>query len=449
MRLAIGFALMLAAGEASAQERLHFQELPDLKLAETTIWHTKDAQDYARFMGTIGVGGSTVRGLVDGPPRLIAPFASFGVGYFANPARFVQLYSSTVVYGGHESLKWSDLEGAHRARGRFGFGDLEDKKDAGVDLELDAALFHAAPYTTSMLRRDVPAYPFWDGKANLTVAPRLTNERDDAFRVPITYGARRLDFGAGGFTSERLSSGFGLAPYRADFAAGWLEIVGVSWEKARFDPRFPARLGGVEQIDLRAVHADGIIGSADRELTFMLRTMLGGSWVWDHHTRQSLGAFTFSFGMGMRGNLDRDKQGDYIGFGFAIARRAGFMADGSGLLTRWRGEANLEMRAMDTRLGGSVRYATEHLSMPLDQRDLGFRHVLATEWFYAPAKGLELGANHVATDRWMGTLAPTGEWSHTLGLFVRLTGKCGCEPKEDRKVPDEKPKVKDDPPLDD
>src|SRR6185503_21193367 len=218
----------------------------------------------------------------------------------------------------------------------------------------------------------------------------------------------------------------------------------------RFDlPRLAAgtRLEELERLDLRFLHLDGLIGSPESDMTINLSTFLGGSWLWDPTTHQDLSAFTFGVAGAIRGELDRHDE-DTLTVGFAAARRAGFLADGSALTRRWRIEGHAGLDMLHNRTGGSIRVAFEHLSLPLAAQtrpEIGFQHAITTEWFFAFVPALHFGVHHASTDRCMATPpADRGAWCPQLGAFLRV-GERWSEKAKGDDDDDARPRIVDEP----
>ena len=433
---AVAALLALAPAAAAAQERLRFEEIADEALYALTLQRRHDDTEKVRLLFSGGTEASTFRGLAPAPARPFNVFAGFGAGFWSSPTRFLQLRSDLVVplpFGGqHErGLRASDLEGAHRAHGLLGFGPVQ-KGQTGADLEFEGSLLHAGPYSTSFLRRDVGPAPFSDGTGRATFWPRLSTNENMALTAPISYSLRHVHFdaplGAGAFTSQRFSSGFGLRPYDLDVANGWLEFVGVAWEKTSFEvPKLATgrRLDGVERIDLRFLHIDGLVGAPEKDLTINVSAFLGASWLWDRETHQDMSTFTFAFAGAIRGELDKERS-DQLSIGLGVARRAGFLADASALTRGWRIETNAGLDLFHHRTGGSLRMAFEQLQLPLEPKtrpEIGFRHALASEWYFAFVPMLQVGLHHASTDRCVTPPgAEGGRWCHQLGFFLRAGG---------------------------
>ena len=118
---------------------------------------------------------------------------------------------------------------------------------------------------------------------------------------------------------------------------------------------------------------------------------------------------------------------DHIGGGFGVARRAGYLADGSALTWGWRIEAFADVALLKGRTGGRFRMAVEQLSRPgapAEPRDLGFQSSFSTEWFMVPSPMLQIGIHHVATDQCAGSASLAGDsFCHSIGAFFRVTDR--------------------------
>jgi hypothetical protein len=421
-----------------AQERLHLEDLGDEQLASTTLQREGAPTEPLRAHLMLSGGGDARLGAASGSAATLA--TGLGFGAWASPTEFLQFYSEAIVPDASSlpgGTTWRDVEGFHRLRANYGFGELESK-EAGVDVEVDASLAHATAVSTTLLRPDVGPHPFWEGNASATVWPRIGKDHDEAFVVPVTVGARRLELDAGdglrGFTSHRVSSGIGLRDYAKHTASGWFEVVGIAWEQARFDAS--PILAQANKLDVYGLRFEHWITSQDSDMALLADTSIGGAWVWDPATQQQTSTFAFRLGMAMKMDIDHEESPrDHVLAGVAIARDAGWLADGSGLTRQWRLEAPLRVSLMDDRVGGSLRVATENVDVQIGDptgRD-GWRATVATEWYLAPMRGLQLGAHHASTN---ACFAGGDQWCHTLGLFVRLTGDWARVTPEEGK-PDE------------
>ena len=440
--IAVACAGVLSASAAFGQERLHLEDLGDEQLTSTTLQKEGAPTEPLRAHLMLAAGGDLRLGAVSGNAATVA--TGLGFGAWESPTRFLQLYSEAYVPDAsfpQGSATWRDAEGFHRLRANYGFGEL-DSKEPGLDVEVEGSLAHATAFSTSFLRPDVGPHPFWDGSASITLWPRLTNNDHDAFVVPLTVGARRLELDPGqgpgalaGFTSQRFASGIGLRDYAKHTASGWFEVVGVSLEQARFDAA--PLLAQADKLDVYGLRFEHWVSSQDSDMAMMVDTSLGGSWVWDPATQQQTSTFAFRFGMAMKVDVDpHEHPSDHVFAGLAGGRDAGWLADGNGLTRQWRIEAPLRVSLRDDRLGGSLRVAAEDLDVQVGDptgRD-GWRATVATEWYFAPLRGFQLGAHHASTN---ACVAGGDSWCHTVGLFLRLTGDWAQVIPEEKKADDD------------
>jgi hypothetical protein len=405
---------------ASAQERLHFQELSDERMDDSTLQRLDPVEPW-RFQAFGTLGGDARVGAVTGAVPTVA--AGAGLGVWVDPTHFLQLRSEAVVPDagtlGGGSFGWRDVEGFHRARANYGFGAVRDG-ELGADLSLEASASHSTAVSSSFLRPDVGPRPFLEARADATLWPRIGGGDDHAWVVPVTAGARRLELdtgsGTAGFTSTRVSSGVGIRDYRKAATGGWFELAGVGYEKATFDTT-PST---AEKVDLRGLHFSHFVGASESDLLLDLESDIGGAWVWNAVDKSQTSTVAGKLGFGVRMFTD-DGHHDWFEIGAAAARDAGWMADGSGLTQLWRIEAPAEISMLDDRVGGAVRVAAESLEIPVGfaaGRD-GWRATFTTEWYFAPVPGLQVGAHHATTN---ACVLAGDSYCHTLGAFVRLTG---------------------------
>lgn len=266
------------------------------------------------------------------------------------------------------------------------FGSHE-RLERSLDIEVEGSFLQSGRSTTSYLRRDVGPNPFRDASAQATLWPGIGLNGEDAIAMPIAYTHRRLDYdtgpGTGGFTSYQIASGIGIHPH------AMMEISGH----------------------------------------------LGGAWLWDNGTGRELSAFTFSTTMGFTYFDDGYEDPDHIGGGLGVARRAGYLADGSALTWGWRIEAFADVALLKGRTGGRFRMAVEQLSIPggpAEPRDLGFQSSFSTEWFLVPVSMLQIGIHHMATGQCPGSAALAGEaFCHSVGGFLRVTDRSWAEASEE------------------
>jgi hypothetical protein len=440
------FAWMLVRA-ANAQERLHFEEVPDRPLYETTLQHEGDPTTDARLSWFGSAAGVTEPALDMTPSAALS--MGLGLGLWSSPRELFQLHSETLrpdslASSSSAPLRLSDFEGAHRARAFLALGEVA-KDETGIDLELEGTLLHGAPTTTSFLRRDLPVgAAFTDATFRATAWPRFGSDSTEAYVMPLSYAHRDVGYdtgggGGGGYTSDRVSSGFGIRPYDRETSHGWFQIAGVGWEKARFDGGLaPARLGGVDRIDLRLVDAETIFAELDRGVTLGGSAYVGGSWLWDPVTHREMSAFTFALASTTRIDIDDDHH-DAILTESSVSRRAGFLADATAMTRSWRFESGIGVTLKDDRLGGSFRSAVEQLAIaPLsgDDYDAGWRESFATEWYFAVVPHVKLGFFHVATNRCAPRMVGAdGDFCQQLGAFVRIEEKWASkEEKEEERV---------------
>src|SRR5258706_941588 len=426
----VAASVCIVPSAASAQERLRFELFPDEALYGTTVHHYTDHES-PRLMGTVGGSASIWRGASG--PQLMTPFVGLGLGAWSSPTTYLQLRTDSAlpVREDRAPSSWRDGEGSHRMSGQLGVGDLSSGS-TGADIGVDASLFHGGATTTQFLRRDLDARPFWDGTVRATVWPRYMQGSDEAVTTPLSYQVRRVEFDgangfAGGFTSTRFASGFGIRDFDTKQTHGWVEILGVAWEKTAFDaaPGLPRpRLGGVERFDLKLAHADAMYGEAASDMRLGASAYVGGSWLWDSTTRNEVSAFAFALAVSLRHVPKRDDtHGDELGGGLGISRRAGFMADGSALTQGWRVEAFSDVMLFKRRAGGAFRMGAEQVTSPIGGGDPGFRSIYTSEWFLGLGSALHLGFFHVSTDRCPAVVSPIGEWCHQVGVFLRVNAE--------------------------
>jgi hypothetical protein len=441
----LAFGLALAAPRlVAAQERLILPTFSDEALHRLGAQvHAEPAAYELDLAG--GLDAAMARGAVPEVARPFSAFGSLGFGIARGPVDLLQLRTQLtvplpiVIPGGTGPMSAWDLDGAHRLRARLGLGGLESSggaeqlrtKSFGLDLELEGALWQGGRFGTTYLRRDIGAHAFRDWNAKATVAPRLAVEREIALVLPATYELRRADVDTGAsFQSQRVHSGFGVRPSGPKFAHGWFEIVGVGWEKTFFQPALRAprpALSGVEHLDLRAFHADGVLFSPEKDIQVELDFGLGGDWLWDAASDKRLSTFSAKAGGALRGYPDHHKRDDgednMLAMGVSAAADGGFLADGSTLTKRGRFEGFFEGVFAGGRTGGSLRGAAEKLTAVGGDKDkdLGWRGAVSTEWFFGPVRPLQVGVAHASTQNCIGAATDGKAWCHRLGLFVRLS----------------------------
>ncbi len=440
-------AASFAPRTAAAEERLHFELVPDSALYELTLQRKSEPVESARLELYGGAGASILRGLATGPWRPLRAAAGIGAGFWASPTWHLALRSELALpipaltgEAQPTGLRFGDLEGAHRLRGFAGLNEVHEG-EGGADLEIEGSMLHAGSFATSYLRRDVGPHPFWDASATATLWPRRAFESEAAAVLPVSVTLRRVAIdrpeGGAGFASQRFSSGFGIHPYTPEISQGWFELVGAAYERSRFDaaPGAPRpRLGGVDRLDLRFLSVDRIVGGPERDMAFSVSFGLGGAWLWDKVTKEATSAFTFTLAGGLHGYLGHGHPEDRIGAGFGVSRGAGFLADGSALTRRWRFELFADVDVLDHRTGGAIRGAMEHLDRPLaapNARDGGFRHVFASEWYLAFVPFLQMGLNHASSNQCLSSPIDDGRWCHQIGAFLRLGGRWSHQAPEE------------------
>lgn len=438
---ALAFALALAVPRlAAAQERLILPTFSDEALHRLGAQvHAEPSAFDLELAG--GLDAAMARGAVPAVARPFSLFAGVGFGVARGPVDLLQIRTQLAVPlpiaipGGTGQMGVWDLDGAHRLRGRLGLGGLDGEKlrvkSFGLDLELEGALWQGGRFGTTYLRRDVGAHAFRDWNARATVAARFAVEREIALVLPFSSELRRVDVETGvSFQSQRLHSGFGVRPSSLKIPHGWFEIVGVGWEKVTFQPAVGAArpaLAGVEHLDLRGLHADGLLFSPEKDIQVQLDLGLGGDWLWDPVSGKRMATFAGKAGGVIRGYPDHHKRDDgednMLGFGVSAVADGGFLADGSTLTRRGRFEGFFEGVFAGGRTGGSVRGAAEKLTAVGGEKDreLGWRGAVSTEWFFGPVRPLQLGVAHASTQTCVGGATDAKSWCHRLGLFVRLS----------------------------
>ncbi len=202
----------------------------------------------------------------------------------------------------------------------------------------------------------------------------------------------------------------------------------MSLEQARFDGAAPL-LARADKLDVYGLRFEHWVTSQEKDMSLLVESSLGGAWVWEPATGRQTSTFAFRLGLAMNLLTEAEEHPrDAVLAGVAVARDAGWFADGSGLTRQWRIEAPLRVTLKDERVGGSLAVAVEDLDVQVGDptgRD-GWRVSAATEWWMAPVPGLRIGAHHVSTD---ACVLGADTWCHTLGLFVRVTVDDDAPPK--------------------
>jgi hypothetical protein len=393
-----------------------------------------------------GASAAIARGAALDPARPFALFAGLGLGVRRSPSDLVQLRTQMSVpmpfgvHGGTGPMSAWDLEGAHRLRGQVGLGGTEGsdlvKHAFGADVEIEGAFWHAGRYGTAFVRRDIGPFAFRDASARATLWPRLAAEKGIGITLPVSYEIRHVDVdrpeGVFAFDSQRVSSGFGIKPHVSKISHGWFEIVGLGWEKVAFSP--PAgvptpRLRSLEKLDLRAIHLDGMVASPEGDIELSLNTSLGGNWLWDTRSKESLSTFAATWSAAVRGYPDhhlRDKdEDDELAAGIGGTREGGYLADGSALVQKGRFEGFLEASFLGHRTGGSFQGAVERLDRAGEPQKKGnWRGAVAAEWYLGPVKPLQIGVQYASTQLCVSPDTAVGPaWCHRFGVFARIADR--------------------------
>jgi hypothetical protein len=442
--LAVGLAALAAATSAGAEERLHLETFGDEALHRLGLEaHGDGTKPLVEGDLHGGAEAALFRGAGPAPQWPFAVAAGFGVGVRHSAGELVQIRSEAsiplpVAIGANAGpMRIWDVDGAHPLRAGVGIGGaLGDRlatRTGGADVEVEGALFQGGKYGTSFVRQDIGPYPFFDARSRLTVMPRLAVDTDIALVLPVSAELRRVELerpdGVYGFTSERVSSGFGVKGYGPKVSHGWLELVGVGWEQASFTGPSGAprpKLGRVDKLDLRFLHLDGLVffsPAAGAEMDWTME--LSGNWLHDLTSKAKLSAVTGSLSAAIRGypGHRKNKAAHELAFGVGVVRDGVYLADGSALSRRNRFEAFFESSLMGRRAGASVHGAAEQLE------DVGgdhhpFRGALALEWFLSPIRPLELGVDHTSTEQCVSPATAAGRaWCHRFGLFLRASGR--------------------------
>jgi hypothetical protein len=354
-------------------------------------------------------------------------------------------------------------QGSHRVRGQVGVGEVS--RGLGVDLEVDGQLDHMAPLTLRSRPFDVLPIGHRDAALAGRLWLRSGSDSDGAFVMPITYEARAVTYTdptlaaaspLRGFSQHTISAGVGMRPYMIN-GDGWFEFMGLSWHRYRFDlndaPRplngkaccvtsaaaqglsdpglgeqaLSASLGGprfqsLEQIDVRAVHADSITLYED-DFVVSGHFFVGGSWMWDPLGAQQVAMVTGAYGVS-----SRFENGSV---GFVFSRRPGVAPDASRPVAAYRLEWLAEFYNPEGHIGGAFRASSawlQDLHRAVDVQTMPSQHTLHTELFFAAWPEASVGVFHDAGSYSTGDSAwaspsfptPSGPWQHHLGAFLRL-----------------------------
>jgi hypothetical protein len=441
---ALGFAAALAPAAASAQERLYQPLFADESLHRLGLHVFEEPTEYEVDM-VAGVDAAMAKGAMRDPARPFGAFAGVGFGFRRPSGDLVQLRSQMTVplpvglSGSTGPLSVWDLDGAHRLRARLGLGGIEGehlaKGEAGVDLELEGAAWMRGRYGTSFFRRDIGPFAFRDLSGRATLWPRLAPDNDIALVMPVAAELRRVEVdrpeGVAAFTSQRLWSGFGVRPHLDKVSHGWFEVVGAGYERIAFSPAVggprPA-FTSLEHLDVRALHAEGMIFSPEKEIAVEISTNVGGDWIWDKQSGRKVAAPSASIAGVIRGYPDHDKPGedDELAVGFGASSHAGYLADATALAKLVCFETFFEAAFLAHRTGGSLHLTAEQLDLVASPQDIhhGFRGAVTSEWYLSPVQPLEVGVEHASTQQCVSPETRVGAaWCHRLGLFVRVADR--------------------------
>jgi hypothetical protein len=461
--LTFGLAALTAASPAGAQERLHLESFGDLPLYRLgTRDKDRDATTILDGDAQAGVEGAFARGAAPTEGRPFALTAGLGFGLRHKTADLLQIRSEAsiplpVAIGSSPGpMRIWDVDGAHRIRAQIGLGGLSgdhlEKGRGGADVEVEGSLWQGGKYGTSFVRMDVGPYPFLDARGKATVAPRLAMEREVAIAVPVTAEIRHVEVdrpvGIYAFTSERVSSGLAIKPYAPMFSHGSIELVGAGWEVVHFAPPPGAprpRLGGAERIDLRLLHFDAVVFSPERDLDAAVNWSFGGVWIHDPTSQAPARVSTFaaSIASAIHGYPDHKDGGIEIGLGAGGTYDAIFLADGSLLTRRARGEGFFDASFLKRRVGGSIRGALDELmDIGKDEDHHPKRGAVSAEWWLSPIRPLELGLDFTSTQLCVSPQTQSGPaWCHRFGVFLRASGRGSKDLKGGSSPPDGSAKV--------
>ena len=413
MRLAF-LVLVVIAAPAAAQSWIVQRHLPAFDLHRTTgnpIGWVGCKTDAAGTRCGVHHTGSLLRYRFDlvGSSQDRAG-ASAILGVRGRPDRYLQLRTGTI--GNDRSLF-----GEHRARGRWGWGDLmaggfapaidgdvairhgDTRWQVGLDgegtlLDVDAA-------ATASLRDLAPALdrPWWKLLGGV---------------VPVTVRQRALTFMAAdgrprALTMRSVASGIGIESNEVYRTEGGMRLLHVTWGRVELDRPSLRKQAGVAQpqamelVETRVLSIDDMVLVDDFDMVALWDLGLGMTWLRDE-TGDEVAAFTGRMGLVCR-------VWEYGTFGAAIGQQVR-PADTADAMVK---DFGIDVRA-DTavrRIGVALRVAanrTTRLFEPAAQPT--WRSTLHGAW-HVRLGVLDLGIEH-AVQR-------DAAWAHYAGLFVRAS----------------------------
>lgn len=441
----------LIAGASQAQPRAEVESLPDLDLYVTSI----DApRGNVRFLALgalsggarVGQGGEswwveggaeTLFGWTSGQTTRVQQHSRVSFGADIQPGLERVPLAGTV--GGTHALILRHGAGGFDPRPLHERGErresmiwsnehLPDHFEAGAlgaDLELDARVAHGR-VGEGFARFDAGAGRF--ATFDVTAGWWLRRAYDDeqAFVMPLRlrYGATLAELGPGegvDLAGRRigLSTGFGFKHYFHYHFHGWLEALGLGWDRFA-----PAEGAAVDRLELRALHIDDVL-FRDRawgmgpEWLWVLRAWVGAHWLTAEQGARDHGMPVFDLAFGARFPVEEADVELTIGGGRqgAPTLQTGRFAERYRLETR----AALEMHGF----GGETTVASGWQRDLERDGDLAQQIVVASSLWMDIAQPLSLGVYHRAQ---RGTpvdgdaLALDDRWRHDVGLFLRLRG---------------------------
>jgi hypothetical protein len=392
MRVSLLMFGVFWASFVAAQERIYFQDIPDLQLLALAELGQPEA------LVSLGLGVAT---------EALSPDLRAAVLLGARPSVQSQFKLSSSL---RLSLDNPNGEGRHQLYARVGLGKMTSKSH-GVDLETQLKLEHGGSLLT--LRPELSGAPFVMSEVLAGLWLRQDLNPGGAMVMPLRVGARQVRQQRG--PNARITwvqSGVGARDYLPRVYHGWLELVGLSYQATAFQAVTKSTsLTQVRQLDLRLLHVDEM--AFRQELfgeSFLIATsaFIGSSWL--NASDNSQVQLLTGQASGQVQHLGRWCN---LELGLGLSRFGATTLEARALAAQLRVEGLASVSDPDKRAGGSFRTAWEKLDSTGDTPQR--RALVNSEWWFSLSPFAKIGLEHLASQE--GEL----RWEHEVGAFVRAS----------------------------
>lgn len=450
-------ALLSWSAPALGQTALYHEELPDLELLHTAI-DTKRGEVRALAEAAAGQGYR----FAEADHGLSGLGLGLLLGYSPEQARLIKLRSQlgmTVpwVERGGEPRLMPELSGRHQLYGRLALGGFADPKERhhggpgvfadkrlGVDLVMSGRLDHGRA-GERFSRHDLGAGAFRALDVSAGLWLRRATSGQSALVLPIRahYGTVGLQDASGAgqqLATHRygVAAGFGIKDYMRYVYHGWLELIGLGWE--RFEPpsgppavdTAPAT-GAVDRFTLKVFNIDdivfrdvGVFGFG-KETLFGTSAFIGAEWLRGSAGEEPPSEAIFAFGgqatvrFSFLGGDDETDVELALG-GSHHAEPTPHRRDFAEL---WRLESHAALNVPAYQVGGQLGFVATWQDDLADVHDAASSIGLSSEFWIGLTGELQIAATHrsrtgapLSADGWQRD----DRWQHDAALWLRWRG---------------------------